>query len=173
MSQFGKWGESGMPHKEWACIGFEDLGMAHATCEMCEHQQIRYVHIMSHPDHSETLRVGCVCAENMEADRTSAGRRESDAKSIAGKFSRFMGSPNWRTTKKGGQRIKRNDHIIVISKRHSFGYWITPDETEYSEWGLETQDEDRPSPTQYSKWGFRTEDEAKRAAFYRLRDIIK
>ena len=173
MNQFGKWSESGVPHKGWSCVGFEDLGKPSTICEMCGHQEIRYVHRMRHPDYPEALDVGCVCAEKMEADNTSAGRRESNAKSIADKLSRFMDSPNWRATKKGNQRIKRNDHIIVISERNSFGYWITLDATEYSQREFDTEDEARLAATEYSQRGFRTEDEAKQAAFYKLQDIIK
>ena len=155
MSQLGKWSQSRVPHKGWSCVGFEDLGEPSTMCEMCEHQEIRYVHTMRHPDYPELLDVGCVCAENMEADYTSARWRESNAKSIAGRLSRFMDSPNWRTTRNGGQRIKRNECIIVISERHSFGYWI------------------KRGATEWPRWGFDTEEEAKRAAFYKLQDIIK
>ena len=155
MSQLGKWSQSGVPHKGWSCVGFDDLDEPSAICEMCEHQEIRYVHTMRHPDYPELLNVGCVCAEKMEADYASARRRESNAKSIAGKLNRFMNSPHWRATEKGGQRINRNECLIVISKRHSFGYWIKRDDAEWSQ------------------WAFKTEDEAKRAVFYKLQDIIE
>ena len=155
MSQFGKWSQPKVPHKGWACVGFEDLGEPSAICEMCEHQEIRYVHTMRHPEYPELLNVGCVCAEKMEADYRSARWRESNAKSIAGKLSRFMDSPNWRTTRNGGQRIQRNGCLIVISERYSFGYWI------------------KRGASEWSQWEFETEDEAKRAAFYKLQDIIK
>lgn len=155
MSQFGKWSQSKVPHKGWSCVGFKDLGEPSTICEMCEHQEIRYVHTMRHSEYPDLLDVGCVCAENMEADYTSARRRESNAKSILGKLSRFMDSPRWRATRNGGQRIKRNECIIVISERYSFGYWI------------------KRRATEWSHWGFDTEDEAKRAAFYKVQDIIK
>ena len=48
MSQFGKWNQSRVPHKGWSCVGFEDLGEPSTICEMCEHQEIRYVHTMRH-----------------------------------------------------------------------------------------------------------------------------
>ena len=66
-----------------------------------------------------------------------------------------MASPNWRATRNGGQRIKRNECIIVISERHSFGYW------------------NKRGATEWPRWGVDTEEEAKRAAFYKWEDIIK
>ena len=156
MSELGKWSLPGVPHKGWSCIDFDDLGEPSKTCEMCELREIRFVHTMRHPDYPKLLGVGCVCAENMEADYRSARRRESDARSIAGKRSRFMNSPHWRPTSNGNQRINRNGCLIVISKRHSFGYWIKR-EADDAEW---------------SQWAFKTEDEAKQAAFYKLQDII-
>ena len=173
MSQFGKWSQSEVPHKGWSCVDLEDLGEPFAICEMCEHQEIRYVHTMRHPEYPELLGVCCVCAGNMEADYTSARRRESNAKSMAGKRSRFMNSPNWRATNNGGQRINRKGCLIVISKKYSFGYWIKRNATEWSGWGFATEDEAKRGTTEWSQWGFATEDEAKRAAFYKLQDIIK
>ncbi len=62
MSSFGKWSQQGVPKKGWACIGFEDLGEPSTQCEMCENQDIRYVHQMQHPDYPHILECGCVCA---------------------------------------------------------------------------------------------------------------
>ena len=73
----------------------------------------------------------------------------------AGEVCAVVNSPHWRATEKGGQRINRNECLIVISKRHSFGYWIKRDDAEWSQ------------------WAFKTEDEAKRAVFYKLQDIIE
>jgi hypothetical protein len=54
----------------------EDLGEPSATCEMCETQEIRYVHYMQHPNYSRQLGSGCVCAGRMEEDYEGAQRRE-------------------------------------------------------------------------------------------------
>ena len=62
----GKWSTGNVPHKGWACVGVEDLGEPGQICEMCETQDIRYIHYMEHPEYSHILEVGCVCAENME-----------------------------------------------------------------------------------------------------------
>jgi hypothetical protein len=62
MSLFGKWSQQGVPQKGRICISFEDLGEPATQCEMCENQDIRYVHQMQHPDYPHILECGCVCA---------------------------------------------------------------------------------------------------------------
>ena len=64
----GKWGQLEVPHTGWTCVSVDDLGAPDAVCEMCETQEIRYVHHMEHPDYRESLGVGCICAETMEDD---------------------------------------------------------------------------------------------------------
>src|SRR5262249_6875738 len=48
------------------------------TCEMCESQEVRYVHIMTHPNYKGQLEVGCVCAGNMGEGYAVASRRERE-----------------------------------------------------------------------------------------------
>ena len=60
----GKWRDPKVPHKGWSCFEIFDAGKPDRVCQMCEQQQIRYVHVMKHPDYLETLNVGCVCAGN-------------------------------------------------------------------------------------------------------------
>lgn len=69
---FGKWSMPGVPHKGWTCIDIEDLGAPDAVCEMCERQDIRYVHAMEHPDYPEL----CIVAAFARAvwKKTSNGR---------------------------------------------------------------------------------------------------
>ena len=49
----GKWSEQGVPHKGWRCIDVEDLGEFDSVCEMCDTQEIRYVHYMQHSDYED------------------------------------------------------------------------------------------------------------------------
>lgn len=56
--RFGKWSVPGVPHKGWTCIDIEDLGAPDAICEMCERQDIRYVHTIQNPDYAGTLHCG-------------------------------------------------------------------------------------------------------------------
>ena len=81
--RFGKWSVPGIPHRGWSCIDIEDLGSPEAVCEMCERQDIRYVHAMQHPDYPETLHCGCICAGHMEEDVERARRREASMKNAA------------------------------------------------------------------------------------------
>ena len=72
----GKWGRPGVPQKGWTCVGIEDLEEPSAVCEMCETQEIRYVHYMEHSHYPDQLGVGCVCAGHMEEDYEGARRRD-------------------------------------------------------------------------------------------------
>jgi hypothetical protein len=72
MTGLGKWGLAGVPHRGWACTEMYDAGDDLITCEMCETQEVRYVHIMTHPDYQGGLECGCVCAGNMERDYIAA-----------------------------------------------------------------------------------------------------
>lgn len=73
----GKWRDPGVPHKGWTYLGCEDSGSLSMTCEMCEKEEIRHIHTVSHPDYPTTLEVGCVCAEHLTEDY--AGPRAAEA----------------------------------------------------------------------------------------------
>ncbi len=72
MTDFGKWSDAGLPHKSWTNTYIEDLGSPDQTCEMCEKEQIRYVHYMSHLDYPDELQCGCICAGKMEENPVAA-----------------------------------------------------------------------------------------------------
>jgi hypothetical protein len=55
---------------------------------MCERAEVRYVHVMTHPDFDGELEVGCVCAGRMEEDYKAAEEREADLKRLARKVER-------------------------------------------------------------------------------------
>ena len=57
-ASFGKWSQAGVPHRGWTCIGVDDLEEPDHICEMCEHAEVRYVHVMTHPDYEGELLVG-------------------------------------------------------------------------------------------------------------------
>jgi len=101
-----------VPHKGWHCVEVEDLEEPAAICEMCEHQEIRYVHTMEHPDH-EPLRVGCVCAEHMEEDYSAPKERERQLANRANRRKRWCGR-TWRTSRKGNLMLKTDGLIFVI-----------------------------------------------------------
>jgi hypothetical protein len=72
------WSRPGVPHRGWSCVDVEDLGEPSEVCEMCEQAQLRYVHVMRHPEWEGELRVGCVCAGRMEEDYKRAVQREAE-----------------------------------------------------------------------------------------------
>jgi len=86
----GKWRQRGVPHKGWTHVDTEDLDEPSETCEMCEAVEIRYVHIMEHPDYDGPLRVGCVCAENMSGDKVGPKRRERELANAASRRRKWL-----------------------------------------------------------------------------------
>src|SRR5712671_5791071 len=96
----GKWSQPGVPHIGWSGVGVEDLQEASELCAMCESTQIRYVHVMEHPDYPETLGVGCVCAEHMEQDYVRPRLREQNLRSKSQRRKTWI-RRNWRTSAKG------------------------------------------------------------------------
>jgi len=84
----GKWGRTTHAHFGWRIEqDVIDLGGKHATCEMCERTRVRFVYIVSHPDH-ETLRVGCECGGWMIGDTERAQRDIKDMRRIAARKAR-------------------------------------------------------------------------------------
>ena len=76
----GKWSRPEVPHKGWTCTDVEDMEEPSEICEMCETQEIRYVHVMTHPKYPGELRCGVICAGQMERDLVGAYRREAELK---------------------------------------------------------------------------------------------
>ena len=147
----GKWSKPGVPHKGWKCIGVEDLEEPSEICEMCETQEIRYVHYMQHEDYPETLGVGCVCAENMEADRKAPRKREASFRNSAQRRKRWL-TRSWRRSKAGNSFLNVDGMNIVVYQLYN-GKWAARITDRHT-------DQSRPSRHSYG-----TEDEAKLAAF--------
>jgi hypothetical protein len=94
-------------------IDIEDLEEPSAVCDMCEMQEIRYVHTMEHPRYSEALRCGCICAGHMEGNPDAARDRETDMRNRAGRKARWL-SRRWRRSGRGNPFIKAADYLIVV-----------------------------------------------------------
>lgn len=109
----GKWSQGGVPHKGWSCINIEDLGAPDAICEMCETQEIRYVHYMEHPHYTEVLGVGCICAGHMEEDYEGARRRELDLKNAAQRRRRWL-NRKWKISNNGNPYLNTDGFNIVV-----------------------------------------------------------
>ena len=117
----GKWSQPGVPHKGWICIEIEDFGALDAICEMCEVQEIRYAHHMEHPAYPESLRVGCVCAANMEDDYDRPLKRERALKNAAQRRRRWL-SRSWRTSRRGNSFLNTDGMNITVFERRP-GVW--------------------------------------------------
>ncbi|RUW32846.1 MAG: hypothetical protein EOS31_21515 [Mesorhizobium sp.] len=118
MTGSGKWAEKGVPHKGWTCVDIEDLGSPSETCEMCEIADIRYVHYMEHPGCPQVLRVGCVCAGNMEENLERAERREKSMKSAARRRKAWPGRKAWKVSQKGNWYISEDGYVVTIFRKN-------------------------------------------------------
>jgi hypothetical protein len=110
----GKWSNPGIPHRGWECVGFDDLGTFGAgVCQMCEHQEIWYVHHMRHPDYPEAISAGAVCAGNMSGDYITPKRRERDAKNLASRRGAWL-KRKWKTSYRGNSYLRTDNFVITI-----------------------------------------------------------
>ena len=120
------WKQEGIPHKGWTCVEMIDIGEDHESesrrdyyekCEMCNHEGIRYVHIMNHQDYSEYLRVGSQCAEKMEDDYVNPQKREKNLQNKHNRRRNFL-LKEWiegTGTRKGQYLIYyKNCHITIM-----------------------------------------------------------
>ncbi|WP_188400438.1 hypothetical protein [Sporomusa sp. GT1] len=119
------WDKSGIPHKGWTCIFMEDLGADledldaderkdyYENCEMCNHEGIRYVHIMEHPEFDGQLRVGCSCAEKMEEDYANPRLREKALRNKYSRLATFM-KKKWTLRPNGNYTLKFKGYYITI-----------------------------------------------------------
>lgn len=106
----------GVPHKGWTCVGIEDLEVPSDICGMCESAEIRFVHFMQHPDYSEVLGVGCVCAEHMEGDYAGPKERERTLRSLARRRKAWLGRA-WRVSAKGNRYLNAEGFNLTIFQK--------------------------------------------------------
>lgn len=104
-----RWNKLGVPHKGWDCIDVIDLGEdgamdegERATCEMCDNERLRFVHIMKHPDYAHLLRVGCVCSGKMSEDYKRALDDERKLRNKALRKARWLAPKQWKASSDGG-----------------------------------------------------------------------
>lgn len=118
----GLWRDPAIPKAGWECIAVNDQGEPSDICEMCQVAEIRYVHVMVHPDHAAMLRVGCICAGRMEGAPEAARARERPMRRRAARLDRFLARA-WRRSARGNEWTRvRGLHVVVYprGKRWSF-----------------------------------------------------
>lgn len=134
----GKWSEKDIPKKGWSCVDIDDLGEPSLVCEMCETQDIRYVHVMEHPDYPELLRVGCVCAEHMEQDYVRPKEREKRLKRVARRRPSWA-QREWQTSRQGNPYINTEGfNLTIFRKEGGFGVVVSNRQTGAARSGRQT-----------------------------------
>ena len=71
---------TGAPCSGWVCEDVITMEDATFTCELCDYDRIRYVHVMVHPQWNGEFRVGCVCDGTMSGNMLAAKERDDAAK---------------------------------------------------------------------------------------------
>jgi len=112
--RYGKWSLPGWPHRGWSCEDIEDLGSVDAVCDACEHQEIRYVHTMSHPDWPTLIRAGCICAGHMQEDVGAARQREHTLKNTLRRRMKFSSRGGWRLSARENETIKYRGYRVTV-----------------------------------------------------------
>jgi hypothetical protein len=118
---------------------------------MCESQEIRYVHHMHHPDYSDTLEVGCICAGHMEENVKGAKNREDAIKRAGARRKRWLNLKGWHLSRNGNSTISKDGYQVTIFKQRD--HWSGAITTE------------RTGAKTFAKRKYRTEDAAKLGAF--------
>jgi len=117
------WNTPGIPHKGWVLAGVYDVRedgqpadeTEYERCMMCNNPKIRFVHIVSHKESDEDLKVGCLCAEKMTNDYVNPKKQEKELKKKAKKLSDRL-KKGWRLSGKGNPFLKIDGYRIVIFK---------------------------------------------------------
>ena len=115
-----RWDKPDFPHKGWICIGMVDLGefaetgdIEYESCEMCDKERIRYVHIMDHGDYG-TIRVGSSCAAKMEGDYTNPKQRDIECQKLSARRSNFL-KREWVRKTNGNYTLRyKGDNITIV-----------------------------------------------------------
>ncbi len=116
----GKWSQRGVPHKGWDCIGVTDLReeeRSYITCQMCESQTIRFVHLMVHPHYEEVLQCGRDCAGHMEEDLRRSEMRHANIKKKAARRKGFADRKGWKYSAKGNPHITVEGYHCLVATR--------------------------------------------------------
>lgn len=116
-----RWNKKDIPHKGWYLVDVIDVrgnGQSisetkYEKCMMCNNEKIRYVHIVSHPHFSDSLNVGCVCAEKMTNDYVNPKAQEKKLRNKAQRRSNWL-NKNWKYSAKGNIYLKFKDNLITI-----------------------------------------------------------
>jgi hypothetical protein len=142
------WNGEIVPDKGWTCKEVIDkygesrfftfnaqIGEFYEKCQACGKENIRYVHVMKHPEYPKLLRVGSICAGHMEDNSDAPKERERKVTNRQNLKMNFL-SKDWKYSKNDNQYLMYNGKCITImkSKYNSSEYGIMYDEKYYSEY---------------------------------------
>lgn len=118
---------SDIPHDGWEHIVVEDLGenippdepIPYESCEICGNEQIRYVHILRHPDYEGEIRVGRICASRMIGDNVTPFQKENALRNRINRRERFL-QKEWRYKPETGNYTLRfkGKQITIMRSRY-------------------------------------------------------
>jgi hypothetical protein len=86
------------------------------TCEMCEKEEIRHIHDVSHPDYPAVLHVGCVCAENLTNDYAAPRAAEAAVKRHRSRLRTFL-DKGWKAGRNGSLSRAWKGHRVLLAPR--------------------------------------------------------
>ncbi len=118
-----RWKLPNIPHKGWTIVDVIDIredGQSedetdYQTCMMCNHDRIRYVHIVSHPEVENDFLVGCVCAEKMTGDYVRPKQLENKLRQRTARRINWVKKP-WKRSEKGNHFLNLEEHQLLIFK---------------------------------------------------------
>lgn len=148
----GLFSQEGFPHRGWEYVDCEDLEYDREWCEACETQEIRYVHILKHPNYGQKIRVGSECAKKLCENYDS-----SEIERVTKQKYKFLNSPRWKISMKGNPHIKRDGYHITIIHNNIWSFVI-------KEVDIRNEKE---------VWGnkYKSEFDAKKAAFDKVEEL--
>jgi hypothetical protein len=115
------WNQQGIPHRGWTLEdvfdvredGQDEWETNYETCMMCGKEQIRFVHIVSHPEIEEDFRVGCQCASKMTGDYVNPELRERELRNRANRRINWA-KKEWKISKNGNYFLNIAEHHMLI-----------------------------------------------------------
>ena len=120
--------QADIPRRGWVCetvfdSAYDDPGAQRLQCEMCGNERVRFVHLMSHPEYTGDLSVGCICAQKMSEDRIGPPERESSLRKRAQRRRRWL-TRKWRLSANGNEFLNVDGHNVVIFPNQQYaGKW--------------------------------------------------
>ena len=136
----GLWAKPGVPQTGWRCVDVYDVRgdgataneAEYATCEMCERERIRFVHILEHDTFRDQLRVGRICAQNLSEDYINPRIKEAALKSKAKRKENWL-ARRWQVSTSGNDYIKIDKRILVVfPDKNRSGMWKYKIDSQFS-----------------------------------------